>query len=136
VLRFALFMAADSAHTQNFVEAARQGRFTMSGPLDGFISLVDVDDAAAAVVAALDAPAGIYNVAEPDPVRRSAHRDALAAAVSRDGLSAPAEPTDRLDGQLVDSLARSHRISSRALQSVTSWRPLVKTVERWAAATA
>ena len=124
VLRFALFMAPESAHTQGFVTAARDGRFTVAGDLRGYVSFIHIDDAAAAVVAALQAPAGIYNVAEPDPVRRHVHRDALSALVGRP----LAESTDD-DG--ANPLARSHRISSRLLHGATGWAPLVNCVEQW-----
>lgn len=124
VLRFALFMAPDSAHTRGFVDAARRGVFAVAGALDGYVSFVHVDDAAAAVVASLTAPAGTYNVAEPDPVRRRAHLDALATLVGQP-LREPADSND------ASSLARSHRISSRQLGTVTGWTPTVHCVERW-----
>ncbi len=124
VLRFALFMAPDSAHTRRFIDAARHGVFTVAGDPQGFISFVHVDDAAAAVVAALSAPAGTYNVAEPDPQRREAHRDALAALVGKP-LSQAAE------GSASDSLARSHRISSQRLGDATGWKSAIHCIDRW-----
>ena len=129
VLRFALFMAADSAHTNGFVDAARRGVFGLVGDPEGYISFVDVDDAAAAVVAALDVPAGTYNVAEPEPMRRSAHRAALAAHVGR-SLEVPGT-TDRAGGDAAASLARSHRISSRSLRDASQWAPRIRCVDRW-----
>ena len=130
VLRFALFMAADSTHTQAFVNSARRGLFTMAGDPDGYISFVHIDDAAAGVVAALDVPAGVYNVAEPEPVRRAAHRDALAAHVGQ-SLQAVPSVADRGGGDAADSLARSHRISSQRLQGVSRWVPGIHCVDRW-----
>jgi nucleoside-diphosphate-sugar epimerase len=124
VLRFALFMAADSAHTQSFVNAAKRGLFALVGDAESFTSFVHVDDAAAAVVAALEAPAGTYNVAEPDPVRRSAHREMLAKAVGRSQLEGNS-------GGAATSLGRSHRISSQHLQDVSSWAPTIHCVDRW-----
>ena len=112
-------------------DAASKRVFTMNGDPDGYVSLVHIDDAAAAVLAALDVPAGIYNVAEPNPVTRADHRRALAAVVGRDDLESPRRSHKREDGQLVDSLARSHRISSRRLQEVSEWRPRIETVEHW-----
>lgn len=131
VLRFALFMAADSAHTKAFVSAARKGLFAVVGEAESYISFIHIDDAAAAVVAALDAPSGVYNVAEPEPVRRSAHKKALAGAVGRSRLQPVPGVIERVDGLTVDSLARSHRISSQRLRDVTAWKPTVQCVERW-----
>ena len=130
VLRFALFMAPDSAHTQNFVDAARRGRFTVPGRLESYVSFIHADDAAAAVVAALDAPPGTYNVAESDPLRRAAHCAALSALVGRSDLELPPRPTDVGDGD-DNSLGRSHRISSKLLGDVTTWAPTIHCVEHW-----
>ena len=44
------------------------------------------DDAASAVVAALDAPSGVYNVADDRPLRRSELASALAEALGTDPL--------------------------------------------------
>jgi nucleoside-diphosphate-sugar epimerase len=131
VLRFAMFMAPDSAHCQNFVRAARRGSFGMVGAPAGFISFIHVDDAARAVVAALDAPAGIYNVAEPLPRPRSDHRDALASVVGRQELQLVAELLDPVANEALESLARSHRISSQHLRNATGWQPTMHAIEHW-----
>ena len=126
-LRFALFMAPDSAHTTNFHSAAQRGQFAVIGDLDGYVSFIHMDDAAPAVIAALEVPAGTYNVAEPDPVKRSAHCEALASAVGRSRLEQVATPS----AAGATSLARSHRISSRSLSEVSSWAPSVHCVDQW-----
>jgi nucleoside-diphosphate-sugar epimerase len=127
VLRFALFMAPDSAHTTNFHSAAQRGQFAVVGDLEGYVSFIHMDDAAEAVVAALEVPAGTYNVAEPDPVKRSTHCAALASAVGRSRLDQIATPS----GTGATSLARSQRISSRHLCEVSSWVPNVHCVDQW-----
>ena len=48
------------------------------GRRDGYLSSITTDDAAAAVVAALDATAGIYNVVDDEPLTRREHFDAPA----------------------------------------------------------
>jgi nucleoside-diphosphate-sugar epimerase len=50
-------------------EAVRAGRLHLIGDGDGMQSFTHVDDAAAAAVAALEAPPGAYNVVDDDPVR-------------------------------------------------------------------
>ena len=131
VLRFALFMAADSAHTRSFLSAAQRGLFALVGEPEGYVSFVHIDDAASAVVAALDVPAGVYNVAEPEPVRRSAHRDALAVHVGRSRLRTIPNVVERAGGDAAASLARSHRISSQQLRDVSPWVPRIHCVDRW-----
>ncbi len=131
VLRFAMFMAPDSAHTRSFFAAARRGLFALVGDADGFTSFIHVDDAAAAVVAVLDAPAGTYNVAEPDPVRRSAHRDTLAELVGRSRLRPIPSLVERAGGAAANSLGRSHRISSHRLRDVSALLPAIHCIDRW-----
>ncbi len=131
VLRFAMFMAPDSGHTQSFFAAARRGLFALMGDPSGYTSFIHADDAAAAVVASLAAPAGVYNVAELEPVRRSVHLDALADAAGRSRLRPLPNLVERAGGAAVDSLARSHRISSQHLRNVSSWTPTIRCVDRW-----
>ena len=130
-LRFAMFMAPDSAHTESTVSAAKKGLFTIVGAIDGYMSFIHIDDAAAAVVTALSAPAGVYNVAEPEPVRRSAHRDALAELVGRSRLRSVPGVVERAGGDVVNSIARSHRISSQHFRQVSTWTPTIHCVDRW-----
>lgn len=130
VLRFAMFMATDSAHMRSYVQMADKGIWAMFGDDSAYTSFVAVDDAAAAVVAAIGAPAGVYNIAETEPLRRSAHRAALAAAVGRSGLRT-LPLAERLAGEAGESLARSHRISSAAFRAVTAWEPTIAAVDMW-----
>jgi nucleoside-diphosphate-sugar epimerase len=131
VLRFALFMAAESAHTQSFFNAAKRGLFALAGDPESFTSFVHMDDAAGAVLAALQAPAGTYNVAEPDPVRRSAHRKMLANVVGRSQLELMPASVEGEGVRTAASLGRSHRISSQHLRDVSSWTPTIHCVDGW-----
>lgn len=130
-LRFAMFYAEDSAHVAALRAAAHRGWFGLPGEPESYTSWVDVDDAAAAVVAALGAPAGIYNVAEPDPVRRIDHASALARAVGRRRLRRLPKMAVKLAGPGIESLARSQRISSLSLASATRWEPTRRVVGAW-----
>lgn len=131
-LRFAMFHADDSAHTNMIRAVARRGIFGPPGSPNGPMSWIHIDDAAAAVVSALSAPSGIYNVAEPDPARRSDHAEALARAVGRRRLRSLPGPLTRLGGAAMESLARSQRISSQSLMTATGWEPRVHVVDAWA----
>jgi len=130
VLRFAMFMAPESDHCQSYIRGAQRGAFRIAGKPSGYMSFIHVDDAASAVLAALEAPAGTYNVAEPDPRPRSEHRAALAAIAGRSELSLLPELVDPVD-EGVRSLARSHRISSQRLREATGWEPRIHAVDQW-----
>ncbi|MBK5333579.1 MAG: NAD(P)H-binding protein [Ilumatobacteraceae bacterium] len=131
VLRFAMFMAPDSAHMQSIFGAARRGLVALLGAPDSYISFIHIDDAAAAVIVALEAPAGTYNVAEPDPVRRSTHCDMLGEVVGRSRLRPIPTLVERAGGDATASIARSHRITSQHLQDVGTWSPTIHCVDRW-----
>ena len=78
---------------------------------------------AAAVVAALELPAGVYNVADDEPLRRREFFDSLASAL---GVKPPAIPPKwvaLLAGSLGEMLTRSLRISNRKLRSESVWKP-------------
>ena len=122
VLRFGLFVGPDSDLSRADVENARAGISPSLGRRDAYRPTVWLDDAAAAVVAALRVPAGIYNVADADPPTRAEIDAALAAAVGRDSLR-PA--TDDISPEL-EPVARSQRVSSRRLHEASGWTPRVR----------
>ena len=74
VLRYGFFSGPGTWYAPDSAVAAlvRKRRYPIVGEGAGVHSFVHVDDAAAATVAALDAPSGIYNVADdhPPPPRR------------------------------------------------------------------
>ncbi len=132
VLRFAMFFAPDSAHVATLLAAAGRGVMPLLGRPESYFSFVHADDAARAVVAALEAPAGVYNVAEGEPATRHAHALAMAAAVGRRRLRIAPRLVERLGGAASRGMARSHRIDTSALQA-TGWSPEVASVTaRWA----
>jgi nucleoside-diphosphate-sugar epimerase len=88
------------------------------------VSSISTDDAATAVVAALTAPGGIYNVTDDHPVTKAEYVSGLARAL------AVADPrffpvwSWRLAGSVGDSLRRAHRISNAKFKRVTGWSPI------------
>jgi nucleoside-diphosphate-sugar epimerase len=132
VLRFAMFMAPESAHMKMVADVAGRGVFGLIGQLDSYISFIHVDDAAAAVVAALNVPSGIYNVAEADPATRAKHREALQTASGRKTLRTVPRPLLKLGGAGAESLSRSQRISTDFLRRVSPWNARIRCVETWA----
>src|SRR4051812_17251618 len=113
VLRFGLFMGPDSGFTTAALEAARGGASSAVGPPGAYRPMLWLDDAAAAIAAAVSAPAGTYNVADADPPTNAEIDAALAAAVGVEALRRQA-PQD-------GPLARSQRVSSRRLRDATGW---------------
>lgn len=130
-LRFAMFFADDSAHVETFRTIAKGGVLALPGAPDGFFSWIHVDDAASAVVAAIEGPAGMFNIAEPDPVRRADHAASLATAVGRRKLRLIPSPVARASGPGLTSLARSQRISSATFASAAGWQPRRRVVDAW-----
>jgi nucleoside-diphosphate-sugar epimerase len=119
-LRFATFYGPDSAHTIEAIHAAAAGIGAELGPADAFRSSITTDDAGAAVVAALRAPSGVYNVADDRALRRSEYLDALARVLGSGPLALP--PTPALPAEF-EMLARSQRVSNRRFAAVTGWSP-------------
>jgi UDP-glucose 4-epimerase len=118
VLRFGLFMGPDSGFTLAALEEARGGASAAVGPPGAYRPMLWLEDAAAAVAAALRAPAGTYNVADSDPATNAEIDAALAAAVEVEALR-PGAPGD-------GPLARSQRVSSRRLREATGWAPRMR----------
>ena len=124
VLRFGLFIGPDSGSTRAALEAARGGASIAPGPPGAYRPTLWLDDAAAAVAAALDVPAGTYNVADADPPTNAQVDAALAAAVGVETLR-PRAPQE-------GPLARSQRVSSRRLREASGWAPRMRAgTESW-----
>lgn len=118
VLRFGLFMGPDSGSTLSALEAARAGASPAVGPPAAYRPMVWLEDAAAAVAAALRVPAGTYNVADTDPPTNAEIDAALAAAVGGDALRT--QPVRDVP------MARSQRVSSRRLREASGWAPRMR----------
>lgn len=120
-LRFGFFYGPDSAHTVDAIDAARTGMAVELGPGSAYRPSVTTDDAASAVVAALGAPSGIYNVADDRPLRRAEHVAALARALG-DGVQVPPPVNPEVPPEL-SMLLRSQRVSNGRFEAATGWHP-------------
>jgi nucleoside-diphosphate-sugar epimerase len=132
VLRFAMFYAAGASHTEAQLKAARLGLSPFPGPKDAYQSFIHVDDAASAVVSALDVPGGVYNVAEDEPATRGELATALADALGkrRPGRAIPG--VAKLGGEKTAYLSRSVRVSNRRFRDASGWSPTYPTpAEGW-----
>ena len=76
----------------DIAEQVRRGQYPVAGAGQGVWSWVHIEDAAAATVAALECPPGVYNVVDDDPSALSVWLPAFAAAV---GASEPPRITEQ-----------------------------------------
>lgn len=123
VLRFGFLYGPGDDMTLMLVDAVRRGWYPLLGAADGYSSWVTHQDAAAAIVAALDVPAGVYNVVDDQPLRRRELGCGVARLI---GAKAPRHlPAWAvvLGGPVSRTLARSLRISNRKLRRESGWQP-------------
>jgi nucleoside-diphosphate-sugar epimerase len=126
ILRFAAFYASDSSQSLDMAERARRRRMALVGPSRNWFSSIHLDDAATATVAALRAPAGIYNVSDDDPVPLSVFMTSMSRAAGGRGLPrVPAIVGGVALGVTWRYLQRSQRVSSARMQRLTGWAPSV-----------
>lgn len=109
-------------HTAWMVRRARSGRPTGFGDPQSWIHLIRLEDAAAAVVAAVTAPPGTYNVGA-EPTRRHDLAEQYALAGERRGPRFHSPLTHRLGGRRLEMLTRSQRVSSQRFGDRTGWHP-------------
>ena len=122
ILRFASFYGPDPM-LREMIATARRGLAPMAGSPSAYWSSIAHEDAASAVVALVDAPAGVYNVCDNVPLTRREWLGTLCAAA---GIKVP-RPMPRimamLGGKTVELLSRSQRMSNRKLKTATEWSP-------------
>jgi nucleoside-diphosphate-sugar epimerase len=121
VLRFGTVIGDDSM-TRGHLRATRNGRPIGLGDPDGWAHIVHSDDLGPAVLAALTAPSGVYNVGA-SPVRRADLVQGYAEAVGRDHGHFLGPLMLRLSGPRAEPMARSLRVSSDAFADCTGWQP-------------
>ena len=120
-LRFGQFYGFDSVHSVHAIEAVRAGRPAELGPPSAYRSSITTDDAASAIVAALDVASGVYSVTDNLPLSRTSYVGALA-----DALGVPAPAVSSLDVELAPEfsmLLRSQRVSNERFVAASGWRP-------------
>lgn len=120
VLRFGRVFGDDDT-TRFLLNGVRRGRSIGLGRPRAWIHPIHTDDLGAAVLAALEAPSGVYNVGA-EPVRRGDMLRGFADAAGREsGMMGPA--LRRLNGQRAEPFSRSLRVSSEHFRATTGWEP-------------
>jgi len=124
VLRFAQFHGPGSSHVETFNALGRRRINPFVGAPDAYTSFVHADDAGSAVAAALSLPAGIYNVADDEPMTRAEAGAVVAHAL---GVKPPKAIPAALRAVTPGSgklLMKSLRISNRKLKAASDWSPI------------
>lgn len=134
ILRFAAFYGPDAMQVKTIIDSLRKGWAALPGGPERFMSSISHDDAATAVLAALNAPSGAYNVGDDEPVRRAVYFGTLAQQL---GLKPPRFLPGWITpllGSVGEAMARSLRVSNRKLKETTQWVPRFPSVhEGWPA---
>jgi nucleoside-diphosphate-sugar epimerase len=145
VLRFGRFYCYDSAHTQGMFEMIRQGRLPVIENGAAYRSLIHVDDAANAVLKALEnyenGLGQIFNVSDDEPV---SSRDQINYIAETFGVGKPAHvsiSTARLtmDAGSIEMLLTSIRCKNQLVKGKLNWAPQYPTyregyraeIEKW-----
>lgn len=121
VLRFGNIVGDDGL-TRWMLRSASNGRPIGVGDPDNWAHIVHTDDLGPAVLAALSAPSGVYNVGA-EPVRRADLVQGFADTVGQDHGSFLGILTKRLAGARVEPMTRSLRVSSEHFTAQTGWSP-------------
>jgi 2-alkyl-3-oxoalkanoate reductase len=134
ILRFGGFYGPDAMQTADMISMVRKGWAPLPGPAGAYASSVSHDDAASAVAAAINLPAGAYNVVDDEPVTHRVFFDSLATVLNVKPPKLPPGWLTPLFGSIGELLARSLRISNRKLRSASLWTPAFPSVrEGWRA---
>jgi nucleoside-diphosphate-sugar epimerase len=107
-------------------EAVREGNVPLVGDGQGRASFTHVDDAAAAAIAAIDGPPGIYNIVDDDPVEMGEWLPLYAKAVGGpepQRLSVD-DALERLSWVEVHRMTEQRGASNAKAKAELGWEPL------------
>ena len=117
-LRFGFFYGPTAATTKDQMRIARLRISPIPGRPDAYYPTIHTDDLGTAVVAAISAPAGSYNVTDDEPLTRREHAEIVADALDMRKLRVLRVPLKRLD-----YLGRSQRVTNKRFKDATGWSP-------------
>jgi nucleoside-diphosphate-sugar epimerase len=121
-LRFGYFYGSDAGSgLKMMLRSARLGFTPLPGRRDAYVSWVHTVDLGTSVVAALGAPAGIYNVVDDEPITRGALGIVLGEALGRRRLRS----ISRVPLRSYDYIGRSLRVSNARFKDASGWEPSV-----------
>ncbi|HLT12011.1 MAG TPA: NAD(P)-dependent oxidoreductase [Micromonosporaceae bacterium] len=123
-LRFGTFYGPHDEFSRDLMRYARRGWALLFGRPEAWTSAIHTDDLGPALLVALTAPAGVYNVVDDEPLRR---RDLVAILANAAGVERVRMlPTwmSVMAGAPARALARSQRVRARRFAAL-GWRPSV-----------
>jgi nucleoside-diphosphate-sugar epimerase len=123
VLRFGLFYGPGSNHSEMFLKTAKRHIGPVAGAPDSFVSSIHLADAARAVVAALELPAGTYNVVDDEPLTKKDYATAIGAALGKRVWVRMPGRLIRLTGRKSEIMTRSQRVSNAKIRAAGTWVP-------------
>jgi nucleoside-diphosphate-sugar epimerase len=123
ILRLGWFYGPGATHSEEFFALARRHICISLGRPDTYVSSIHVADAGSAVAAALDAPAGTFNVVDDQPLTKHQYADALAQAAGKTAWLRLPGRAALLLGDRSTSLTRSLRVSNARFKTATRWAP-------------
>lgn len=118
-LRIGLLVGPDPM-TSALLAAARRGAPLIMGSRRDWTTVIHPSDAAAAAVAALGAPSGVYNVGAPPVLKADLGAAMAEAAGVRKARALPKWLLSRVP--MAEPMARSQRVVSGKLMEATGWR--------------
>lgn len=134
-LRLGTLYGPSSPQSQEILTSARHGIADLPGRGDAYQSSIWVEDAAHAIVSAMEgAPSNVYDVVDDEPLTNHQLVEALARAVGRTRLrTPPGSQTSEIIGSDLASISnRSQRVSNRRFREATGWKPSVPSArEGW-----
>jgi 2-alkyl-3-oxoalkanoate reductase len=115
--------------SRGFVESVAARKVPIVGDGSNYVSYLHADDAATATLASVSAPAGVYNIADTEPITAS---EDLATVSGLLKAPAPRRVPYPLALAAVGGAARmlavSHRVSSELFRRTTGWTPVHRSV--------
>ena len=126
VLRMGQFYGHDRM-TQGLFQMAQKGWMALFGPGHAYFSWIWIDDAADAVVAALDAKMkpDVYDIVDDEPITRD-QLVAQFATLKRKKIRRVPEWLFKLFGrEIVEMLSASRRVRNRRFREAADWSPTV-----------
>jgi nucleoside-diphosphate-sugar epimerase len=123
-LRFGGFYWPSDEFSRQLMAAARRGRGMIAGAPEAWTSAIHTDDAGSALLVALTAPAGVYNVVDDEPLRRGDLLGVLAVAAGVPTVRPLPTWAMRAAPAPVRALVRSQRVTAERFRRL-GWRPTV-----------
>jgi nucleoside-diphosphate-sugar epimerase len=110
--------------SREYIEAVRERDIPVVGRGANYVSSLHIADAGSAVLAAMTAPDGTYNVGDDEPVRSAVYVETLAQALAAPKPRRLPRTAVRLAlGKSARLLLTSQRVSNLKFKETTGWSP-------------